>query len=246
MESSTTIGTNRTGMKTSPREAKKLLEAAETTVPTSEGDAGELAMVRLAYAGEADPIGSVPSLTKAQGALKKAAEKSGIRVEVLIDKLAQRLAFERTGARLYDALLVKHAAYSDQLPNVPVEKLQQIRTEEAQHFLLLTEALESLGADPTAQTPGADLVGVEGMGLMQVVCDPRTTFAQSLDAILVAELTDNDGWQALIGVAKAADQDELAERFAVALEEEEEHLVLVRTWMSELTNAELRATPVQS
>jgi ferritin-like protein len=246
MESSTTIGTNRTGMKSSPREAKKLLEAAGATVPTSEGDEGALALVRLAYAGEADPIGSVPPLTKAHSALKKAAEKSGTRVEVLVDKLAQRLAFERTGTRLYDALLVKHAAYSDQLPNVSIEKLHQIRTEEAQHFLLLTEALESLGADPTAQTPGADLVGVEGMGLMQVVCDPRTTFAQSLDAILIAELTDNDGWQTLIGVAKAADQDDLAERFAIALEEEEEHLVQVRTWMSELTNAELRATPVQS
>jgi hypothetical protein len=243
MEASITVGTNRTGVKTSPRDAQKLLEGAEATIPSSEGDESALALVRLDYAGEADPIGSVPPLTKGQSALKKSSSTSGTRPEVLIDKLAQRLAFERTGTRLYDALLVKHAAYSDQLPKVSIEKLQQIRAEEAQHFLLLTEALESLGADPTAQTPGADLVGVEGMGLMQAVCDPRTTFAQSLDAILVAELADNDGWQTLIGVAKAADQDDLAEQFAVALEEEEEHLAQVRTWVSELTTAELRADP---
>jgi len=240
MESSTTIGTNRTGVHSSPRDAKKLLEAAEETVPTSDGDASALALVRLAYAEEADPIGSVPPLTKAQSALKKTAAESGTRAEVLIDKLAQRLAFERSGTRLYDALLVKHAASAEQLPNVSLETLQQLRAEEAQHFLLLSEALESLGADPTAQTPGADVVGVEGMGLIQVVCDPRTTFTQALDAILVAELTDNDGWQTLIGVAKVAGQDDLADRFSAALEEEENHLAQVRTWMSELTTAELK------
>jgi hypothetical protein len=240
MESSTTIGTNRTGVRSSPRDAKKLLAAAEKTVPT-DGDASALALERLACAGEADPIGSVPPLAKTQGVLKKMAAESGTRAEVLIDKLAQRLAFERAGTRLYDALLVKHAAYADELPNVSVETLQQIRDEEAQHFLLLNEALESLGADPTVQTPGADLVGVEGMGLIQAVCDPRTTFAQALEAILVAELADNDGWQTLIGVAKVAGQDELADQFTAALEEEESHLVQVRTWMSELTTAELKA-----
>jgi ferritin-like protein len=243
MESATPVVMNRTGLKTSaPREAKKLLEVTEMTeVEATEGDDSELAAVRLASAGEADPLGSVPPVTKAQRVLKSAAEASGTRPEVLIDKLSQRLAFERTGTRLYDALLVKHAAYSDELPNVSVEALQQIRDEELQHFLLLTEAMTQLGADPTAQTPGADLVGVEGMGLMQVVCDPRTTFVQALDALLVAELADNDGWQTLVGVARVSGLEELAEQFAVALEEEEEHLRQVRTWMSELVTAELRA-----
>jgi hypothetical protein len=243
MESATTIGTNRTGLKTAaPREAKKLLEVTEmAAAEASEGDDSELAAMRLAHAGEADLLGSVPPVTKAQRALKSAAEAARARPEVLIDKLSQRLAFERTGTRLYDALLVKHAAYSDELPNVSVEVLQQIRDEELQHFLLLTEAMTQLGADPTAQTPGADLVGMEGMGLLQVVCDPRTTFVQALDALLVAELADNDGWQALIGVARVVGLDDLAEQFTVALEEEEEHLRQVRTWMSELTNAELRA-----
>jgi rubrerythrin len=236
-----TPGTNRTGVRTALQDTRKLLEATEETVPTSDGDATALAVERLAYAGEADPIGSMPPpLAKPQGASKKSGGSSDTRTEVLVDKLAQRLAFERTGTRLYDALLVKHTAYSDELPGVPAEALEQIRAEEAQHFLLLSDALESLGAHPTAQTPGADVVGVESMGLMQVVCDPRTTFTQALDAILVAELADNDGWQTLIGVAKVAGQEDLAQRFSAALEEEEEHLRLVRTWMSELTTAELK------
>jgi rubrerythrin len=162
----------------------------------------------------------------------------------LIDRLAERLAFERSGTRLYEALLVKHAAYADELPNVSVERLQEFCTDEAQHFRMLSDCLEELGADPTAQTPCADLVGVEGFGLLQAITEPRTTFLQSLHAILVAELADNDGWQTLIGLAKAADQDEMAERFESALEEEDEHLTQVRTWMSELTMAELRPPPL--
>jgi ferritin-like protein len=239
MESATTLGTNRTGVRTSPLDTEALLEGTESTVPTP-GNESDLAQVRLAYAGEAEPLGSVPPLDEAILDATSGEEVTGMRAEVLVDKLAQRLAFERTGVRLYDALLVKHAAYSDELPNVSIEKLQQIRTEEAQHFLMLTESLESIGADPTTQTPGADLVGIEGTGLMQAVTEPRTTFAQALDAILIAELADNDGWQALIAVAQAVGADELAERCSVALEQEEEHLRQVRAWVSELSTAELR------
>ena len=59
-------------------------------------------------------------------------------------------------------------------------------------------AIQSLGGDPTAQTPAADVTGVEGMGLMQVLTDPKTTVAQALHAILVAEMTDNAAWEELI------------------------------------------------
>ena len=87
---------------------------------------------------------------------------------------------------------------------------------------LLAEALEKLGADPTAMTPCADLTGVTGMGLVQVLTDPRTTLTQALDAILIAELTDVDAWAVLI---------DLAERFRQAAAEEEVHLERVRGWV---------------
>jgi rubrerythrin len=241
METVTEFGANRTGIKSSPQDAQELLKATQAAQPDPEGDTSALANMRLEYAGQAEPLGSVPSPGQKPPAQTAGAE---VRIQVLIDRLAERLAFERSGTRLYEALLVKHAAYVDELPNVSIERLQEFCAEEAQHFRMLSECLEELGADPTAQTPCADLVGIEGFGLMQAITEPRTTFVQSLNAILVAELADNDGWQTLIGLAKAANQDEMAERFEIALEEEDDHLMQVRAWMSELTMAELRPPPL--
>jgi hypothetical protein len=61
------------------------------------------------------------------------------------------------------------------------------------HFELVRCTIEMMGCDPTAQTPCADLVGVETLGLVQVLTDPRTTVAQCMNAILTAELADNAG-----------------------------------------------------
>jgi ferritin-like protein len=152
---------------------------------------------------------------------------------VLMDKLGERLVFERAGTRLYDALLVKCQA--DKSAGVPVKDVQHIREEEAVHFALVGAAIQSLGGDPTAQTPCADVTGVEGMGLMQVLNDPKTTMPQALHAILVAEMTDNAAWEELIELTSQVGNDDLVARFAKALEEEQEHLEKVQGWYREAT-----------
>jgi ferritin-like protein len=108
-----------------------------------------------------------------------------------------------------------------------------MRDEEHTHFALLGAAIQSLGGDPTAQTPSADVTGVEGMGLMQVLTDPKTTVAQALHAILVAEMTDNAGWEELMELTAQTGNDELLERFGKAHDEEIEHLEKVRAWYKE-------------
>jgi rubrerythrin len=154
---------------------------------------------------------------------------------VFIDKLAERLAFERGGARLYDAVLTKALAHEDELDGISVEQLREIRNHEAQHALLIKECIESLGADPTAQTPCADLVGVETMGLIQVATDPRTTLAQTLHAALAAELLDNEGWEDLMNMARESGHEDMASKFKSALDQEVEHLTKVRNWYTALT-----------
>ena len=56
---------------------------------------------------------------------------------------------------------------------------------------------------------------------------------QSLQAILTAELTDNDGWRLLINLSDALGHAEIVRDFEGALENEEEHLATVRGWLSE-------------
>jgi len=92
--------------------------------------------------------------------------------------------------------------------------------------------MEELGADPTAQTPSADVSGVASTGLVQVITDPRTTMPQSLTALLTAELTDNDGWQMLVDMVRLFDQDEMVKRFQLAQQQEAIHLGHVRHWLT--------------
>ena len=232
---STRLGTNRTGMQTSPKHSKEMLESSDI-VPSDAADGQSVATVRLEYIEEADPLGSIPPPATVKGMAKSAAKMlTGRRPQVFIDKLAERLAFERGGTRLYDAVLAKCHVHGDELPDVTADSILEIRNQEAQHALLVQECLETLGADPTAQTPCADLVGVQTMGLLQAASDPRTTLAQTLSCALSAELIDNAGWETLVDLARSMGQDDMARRFTEALEQEGEHLARVRRWYDVLT-----------
>ena len=227
MEMQTEVGMNHSGMLVAEDGGEKMLENTGLTKPRS-GDETDLAKIRLQYAKESDPVGTLPE-----------PQQTGV-MAVLMDKLGERLAFERAGTRLYDALMVKCSADSSNI--VSPEELKQIRDEEAVHFALLGAAIQALGGDPTAQTPGADVAGVEGMGLMQVLNDPKTTVAQALHAILVAEMTDNAAWDELIELTTEAGNEDLVERFTQAREEEREHLVKVQEWYRAATLAAAEQT----
>ena len=222
MQTTTEVGMNHSGMVAADDGGEKMLEITALTKPPR-GDERDLAKIRLEYAKEADPVGTIPE-----------PQQSGM-AAVLMDKLGERLAFERAGVRLYDALMVKCAA--DASAGVSAKELKHIRDEEAMHFALVGAAIQSLGGDPTAQTPCADVAGVEGMGLMQVLNDPKTTAAQALHAILVAEMTDNAAWDELIELTSQVGNDDLVARFAKARENEQEHLEKVQAWYKAATLA---------
>jgi rubrerythrin len=231
MKDSTRIGMNKTGMQMHPMHSKELLESMEETPVDTQPDGKAIAELRTLYIEEADGIGSIPAPASAKGAAKSGAQiLTGHRPQVFLDKLAERLAFERAGTRLYDALVTKFLARSEELRGASVEELMAIRNDEARHFLLIKECIESLGADPTAQTPSADVVGVQTAGLMQTVTDPRTSLAHSIHAALAAELVDNAGWETLILLARETGQDDMVERFTEALEQEADHLAKVSSW----------------
>jgi len=237
------IGKNRTGVQMSPIDVEKMLAGMDSKLatPSSSGDESALAELRASYIAEADPVGSVPPPMTMKGAAKSGMKMlKGERPQVLLDKLGERLAFERSGTRLYEALINKCQASPD-TGIIDLAELKHFHDEEARHFALVAQCMEKLGADPTAQTPCADVAGVESMGLLQVVTDPKTTPAQSLHAMLVAELTDNAAWDELIVLADELDMDELSSQFAEARDREREHLETVRKWHEQLTLEQARA-----
>jgi rubrerythrin len=228
------VGMNRTGVQMSPLATGAMLDSDDAPIRGAPGDAHALLDARAAYIADADGIGSIPVPGTLAGAVGMGLRMlQGDRPQVFLDKLGERLSFERTGTRLYDALLAK----CDVMPHRPAgmtrEVVADIRRDEARHFLLLKEAIETLGGDPTSQTPSADVTGVESLGLVQVLNDPRTNLGQSLHALLTAELADGAGWETLIALARDAGQDELVASFAQALDDERRHLALVHGWYHE-------------
>jgi hypothetical protein len=244
MKKEVTIGKNRTGMDMSPVDSGALLQGSERGMPTSEGDEAQLAGARAEYIADAGLLGSVPPPGTAKGVFKVATDMlTGNRAEVLLDKLAERLAFERGGARLYEALMMKCLAAPNGRDVVQMNALEQIHHEEARHFELLRSAIEQLGGDPTAMTPCANLVGVQSLGLVQAINEPRTSIAQAVSTVLIAELTDNAGWALLIRLCQEMGHDELVQQFQDAWRHEERHLATVQGWLEELTLKEASLLP---
>jgi bacterioferritin (cytochrome b1) len=241
-------GWNRTGMVTAPLLAREVTEGAAAAPPSSEGGPEALAIRRAEYIQEGFPLGSLPPPpVSLEGVVEGAAQFVGMTtgVAILMDKLSERAAFERTGTRLYDALIGKCEALGETLgetsPGPTLAQLREIREDELRHFLLVNRAITSLGGDPTVMSPCADTLMVSSLGLLQVLTDPRTNVAQCLQAILTAELTDNDGWQMLINLAEELGHADLATEFRGALANEERHLSSVRGWLEGHVMAQAQA-----
>lgn len=232
------IGMNRTGAGMSPIHSKEMIHGADLG-PVAPGSTDDADRLRRQYIAEAPPVGSVPLPSTVRGAVQTAVDMvRGKEPAVFIDKLGQRLAFERTGVRLYEALLNKFEVEGSWEGGPSREELELHRAQELAHFELIRATMEEIGADPTAITPSADVAAVEAMGLVQVIADPRMTLAQSICAIFTAELTDHEAWALLVELAQALGKEEMAARFERAREEEHHHVTRVRAWVSRHTLAE--------
>jgi rubrerythrin len=231
MKQTSGTGKNATGIGMSPIDSKKLIEYAAQG-PFPPGSEHAIEEMRELFTRDTGVVGTVPPPSSLKGMAKMALDTvKGHKATVFIDKLSERAAFERTGARLYEAMLAKFDALGGYPGGPTRERLVEIRDEELEHLGIVQEAVNTLGGDPTVMTPAADMVGVQGSGLVQVMTDPRTTLDHCLNTLLVAELTDNDGWELLANLAEALGHDELAANFREALEAEEMHLDDVRRWI---------------
>jgi len=255
----TVTGSNRTGALPNPEGIESMLEAVNALTPLMLINTARIDMERQQYIREAESIGSIPPMMPDAGEAADEEETDAvIPMGLLLDKLGERIAFERTGTRLYGALITKYLALTNAgaTPLLPaalgagdasgddagdgeagesaLDTLTRIRAEELEHFRMVCDVVEALGGDPTAQTPCADVTAAASIGLMQVLTDPRTTLAQCLNTMLTAELADTAGWELLSKLAEAAGQEQLLEPFATALAAEAQHVEIVRGWLEAL------------
>lgn len=227
------MGDNRTGTARARERCEEMVSGESEFAPPPNVDDAPIAELRKEYAAEAEPLGSLPPPASLKQLGKSVIGKvKGTSPSLLVDKIGARLSFERAGVRLYQALLSKHDAFGSYEGGPPRAALEHIMEEEHAHFLLLREAVAELGGDPTAVTPSAEIEDTASSGLRALLVDPRVNLAQSLEAILIAELADNDCWDALVDLASQAGEDALAARFGAARDEERAHLLAVRSWLA--------------
>lgn len=223
------LGDNRTGLSRVPAMREAMLQGTEEFKPTSRGDGSMIVSIHEAYARASGVLGSVPRPEDGRGELDEM-------YVLLLDKVGARLAFERAGTRLWEAV-IEHFDNDETLAGrVRRSDLEEIRAQELEHFEMLQEVIEMLRGDATAVTPSADLEAVLGQGVGAVLGDPRISFSQALEAILVAELLDHDQWEILVDLARNLGETSLEERFRRALAEEDAHLEKVRIWLSVAQN----------
>ncbi len=233
------IGSNRTGIQMAPQDARQMRERqAQAVAPVLRTQPAAMSDMRARYVVEAPPLGSIPPPASLRGVLNTGvALLGGNNQQLLLDKLGERLAFERSAVRIYDALITKVRAvqgvHGSEL--LPLDMLLRLRDQKAEHFGLLAGAVQRLGGDSTTQTPGADLAGLECAGLLQAVVDPRTDVLQSLHALLIAEMADNSGWELLVAVALVHKREALARELEGAARQAQQHLRQIRSWFERHT-----------
>ena len=211
---------NKTGVSANPVMAKQMLAVVDNVPVMATGSAFGDDGVRVDYAK------AVPAHERSYGSVPPPEPK------LLTNKLGERLAFERTGVRLYEILISKLDALGSFKGGPKREDLQALLNDEHCHFSLVHAAILELGGDPTMVTPAADLVGILASGVLKVMADPRTTLLESLEAVLVAELADTAGWNMLVAIARAAGKKKLAKAFEVAEQTEELHREKVQSWIA--------------
>jgi len=214
-------GENHTGIALHPEYALEMVEGTTEFGPTSSGGPELIAANRVRMAKVSEPAATMPSSPQ-------------VPLELLpvLDKLGARIAFERIGVRLYEALISKHDAYGSFRGGPTREDLVQLRGEELRHLGLVHQVILRLGGDPTVVTPCANIQTVASRGIGDILVDPRTSLVECLDAIMVAELADHESWAQLVPIVAALGHKDIEARMREAERTEVEHMTKVRGWLA--------------
>jgi bacterioferritin (cytochrome b1) len=156
----------------------------------------------------------------------------------VIDVLAERLAFERAGVKLYDRILDLMRRSGEQDFLAMCDEVQSHRDEEKEHEEWLEEQIRSLGGDAHAETDKSLLVTRESKGIEEVVMSDAR-LPHLFHALLAAELVDNAGWDLLVQIADEAGDRAAKRDFKKRLHEEEDHLLFIRKAVEKLSFREV-------
>jgi bacterioferritin (cytochrome b1) len=156
--------------------------------------------------------------------MEKLAEKNKGRV---IDVLTERLAFERSGVKLYERVIGVMRSSKDPNMERMLGPMVEHQTQEKEHEEWLEAQIRTLGGDAHGETEKSRLITRESQGI-EAVIKGDSQLPHLFHALLAAELVDNAGWDLSVQLADEAGDREAKRQFKKRLREEAEHLLFVR------------------
>jgi rubrerythrin len=163
----------------------------------------------------------------------------------VIDLLAGRLAFERAGVRLYDAVIAKLRALRDPGLLLVLGQLQDYRDEEKEHEEWLATQIRELGGDTSVETDMVRLETRESRGIGDVILDGDNDVMHLFHALYAAELADNASWDLLLALADEAGDRDAKKAFKRRLREEDKHLGFARQVVERLARRSVLGEDVE-
>jgi hypothetical protein len=160
----------------------------------------------------------------------------------LMDKLLERLRFEKAGVDLYDLVI---ARVDGELPPDMMSTLRDHRSEEAAHMEMLARHVLDLGGDPGAITPSVKVVEENASRLEAVVKSDNAKPIHRLQCLLDAELEDSVSWELLVALAREAGGADMVKDFLQAERRELEHVRDTRKLIARLTGHEVLGHPLE-
>ena len=157
--------------------------------------------------------------------------------EQVIDLLLQSLEHEMGGIKVYETALT--CVQNEDLKEEFEKYLEETKT----HVEVLEDLCEDLEIDTAAETPGREIVRMQGASLVEVmekakaICTPDAAEIVACECVSHAEMKDHLDWELIGQLAKQGKGDgveALKEAYEEVEDEEDEHLYHSKGWCREL------------
>jgi rubrerythrin len=163
----------------------------------------------------------------------------------ILDALGARLAFERTGVKLYDTVITKIQRSGEPRYHRILKKLHEIRDDEKEHEEWLEAQIRAVGGRPDEITTLSQLEAEESTGIQNVILDGHEKTLHLLHALLAAEAADNAGWDLLVKLADQTGDKKAKRAFMKRMASEMEHLAYIRAAVQRGAEIELLGRDVE-
>lgn len=147
--------------------------------------------------------------------------------EMLLEKLGEKLGYERAFLRLYESFVHKKSLYAKRYLHAKSYEqkiFENFAAMKAAHCEILQTALIGLGGNPDHIVPSEDLAAIARLGIVTVFIHPHAKLKNLFHAVRIVELTGKSTTLFLIRLAYAAGAEDLANHMEILLEECEEIL----------------------